>query len=303
MPHGHTRIASRGACIYCGTRGVELLDEHVVPFSLEGQHILEGASCRTCADITSSFEGDVAQDMWGDARNSYNVRSRRKRKRKTHIVLADPANPARRVKVPYSEYPAPMLFYKMSRAGLLEGLPDTVDLSSAWQIVEVHDDVKAKGFQQKFGVPLTATIRHMPESFARLLAKIGYCNLLTILDPGDFRPICLPYILGERKNLSYVVGGALEIAESEAVGYRLDVVGFGSAEQMMLVTEIRLFANAGTPTYDVVVGDVIGNEKVAAMLTKAEGMITVEPVTRPAASGDKSDHWMPRVWPLPFWGK
>src|SRR3954453_11909244 len=101
MPHGHTRIASRGACIYCGTRGVELLDEHVVPFSLEGQHILEGASCRTCADITSRFEGDVAQDMWGDARNSYNVRSRRKRKRKAHVVLADPANPARRVKVPY----------------------------------------------------------------------------------------------------------------------------------------------------------------------------------------------------------
>jgi hypothetical protein len=60
MSHGHTRIASRGGCIYCGTRGVELLDEHVVPFSLEGQHILEGASCRTRADITSRFEGDVA---------------------------------------------------------------------------------------------------------------------------------------------------------------------------------------------------------------------------------------------------
>jgi hypothetical protein len=81
-------------------------------------------------DITSRFEGDVAQDMWGNARNSYNVRSRRKRKRKTYIVLADPANPARRVKVPYAEYPPPMVFYKMGRAGLLEGLPDTVDVSS-----------------------------------------------------------------------------------------------------------------------------------------------------------------------------
>jgi HNH endonuclease len=303
MPHGHTRIASRGACIYCAAHGVDLTDEHVVPFSLGGAHILEDASCRRCAAITTKFERDVAKDMWGDARISYKVPSRRKKKRKIHIVLADPADRSRRVKVPYSEYPAPMLFYKMSRAGLLEGLPDTVDLSSAWQMVAVHDDVKAKGFQQKFGVPLTAKIRHMPESFARLLAKIGYCNLLTILDPGDFRPICLPYILGERKNPSYVVGGALEIAESEAVGYRLDVVGFGSAERMMLVTEIRLFANVGTPTYHVVVGDVIGNEKVAAMLTKAEGMITVEPVTWPAASGDKSDHWMPRVWPLPFWGK
>ena len=299
MPHGHTRIASRGVCIYCGTRGVELLDEHVVPFSLGGVHILEDASCRRCAAITSRFEGDVARDMWGHARNSYNLPSRRKSKRKPYILLSDPAHPAQRVKVPYADYPAMMMFYKMGRAGLLEGLPDTVDISNAWQMV-APNDVRAKTFQQRFGVPLTARVRQLPESFARLLAKIGYCNLLTILDPGDFRPICLPYILGERKNPSHVVGGALEIAESEAVGYKLDVVGFGSPERMMLVTEIRLFANVGTPTYHVVVGDVIGNEKVAAMLTKAEGMITVEPVTWPAAAV-KQEHWMPRIWPLPFW--
>ena len=299
MSHGHTRIASRGVCIYCGTRGVELLDEHVVPFSLEGQHILEGASCRTCADIMSRFEGDVAQDMWGAARNSYNVRSRRKRKRKTHIVLADPAHPARRVKVPYAEYPAPMVFYKMGRAGLLEGLPDTVDVSKAWQFVAITDEVKAKAFEQKFGVPLTARFRHMPESFARLLAKIGYCNLLTMLDPGDFRPICLPYIVGHRANPSYIVGGTFEVAEPETVGYRLSTFGFGTPERVMLVAEIRLFANVATPTYHVVVGDVFGEEKVAAIV-RLEGVI-VEPATWPAASTEKQDHWMPSVSPLPFW--
>src|SRR5262245_63413163 len=98
MPHGHTRIASRGACIYCGTRGVVLTDEHVIPLSLGGQHILEGASCRSCADITTRFERDVARDMWGDARSSYNVQSRRKKERKTHIFLADPAEPLGQVK-------------------------------------------------------------------------------------------------------------------------------------------------------------------------------------------------------------
>jgi hypothetical protein len=126
-----------------------------------------------------------------------------------------------------------MVFYKMGRAGLLEGLPDTVDMSNGWQIVAVTDDVKANAFQPKFGVPLTAKFRHMPESFARLLAKIGYCNLLTMLDPADFRPICLPYILGDRKNPSYVVGGAVEIAEPETVGYRLSTLGFGSPERQV----------------------------------------------------------------------
>jgi hypothetical protein len=270
MSHGHTRIASRGVCIYCGTRGVELLDEHVVPFSLEGQHILEGASCRTCADITSRFEGDVAQDMWGDARNSYNVRSR-----------------------------APMMFYKMGRAGLLEGLPDTLDVWKAGQFVAITDEVKAKAFEQKFGVPLTARFRHMPESFARLLAKIGYCNLLTMLDPGDFRPICLPYIMGHRANPSYIVGGTFEVAEPEKVGYRLSIFGFGTPERVMLVAEIRLFANVATPTYHVVVGDVFGGEKVAAIV-RMEGII-VEPATWPVAPTEKQDHWMPIVSPLPFW--
>jgi hypothetical protein len=133
MSHGHTRIASKGACIYCGKKDVPLTDEHLVPFSLGGQHILEDASCHACADLTKRFEQDVAREMWGDARTSYNAPSRRKKQRKTHIVLTDPDNPSRRVKVPYSEYPAAMIFYKMSRAGLLEGMPDSVDLSAACQ--------------------------------------------------------------------------------------------------------------------------------------------------------------------------
>ncbi len=124
MSHGHTRIASRGSCIYCGATAVKLADEHAVPLSLGGQHILEGASCRRCADITSKFELDVARELWGDARISYDAPSRRKKQRKTHIVLRDPANLDRKVKVPYRDYPAPMEIYKMAQAGLLQGFPE-----------------------------------------------------------------------------------------------------------------------------------------------------------------------------------
>lgn len=210
MTHGHTIIPSRGFCIYCGKRDVPLTDEHVVPLSLGGQHILDDASCHSCADITKKFEQDVARGLWGDARISYNAPSRRKKDRKTHIVLTDAHNPSHKVKVPYSEYPAAMLFYKMHRAGLLEGMPDTLDMSTGWQLVAIHDDSKAKTFEERFGIPLTSKARHVPESFARLLAKIGYCNLLCALEPSDFRPICLPYIMGARANPSFIVGGTLK---------------------------------------------------------------------------------------------
>jgi hypothetical protein len=153
-------------------------------------------------------------------------------------------------------------------------------MSAQWQLVAVTDNTKAKAFQKKFWVPLTAKFRHMPESFARLLAKIAYCHLLTVLDPGDFRPICLPYILGDRKNPSYVVGGTFDIAEPEAVGYRLSTCCFGSPGRLMLVAEIRLFANASTPTYHVVVGDVFGIGNIAAVLQKI-GEIIVLPAGWP----------------------
>jgi len=67
MSHGHTRIPTRGYCIYCGATGVRLTDEHVVPLALGGVHILEDASCDTCADITKKFEQDVARSNYGDS--------------------------------------------------------------------------------------------------------------------------------------------------------------------------------------------------------------------------------------------
>ena len=185
--------------------------------------------------------------MWGDARASYDVRSRRKRKRRSHIVLADPAHPARRVKVPYAEYPAPMVFYKMGRAGLLEGLPDTVDVSKAWQFVAITDEAKAKAFEQKFGVPLTARFRHMPESFARLLAKIGYCNLLTVLGPGIFGPSACPTLWA-----TVPIHPASSAARSKSPSWKRSDIGSAPSasappERVMLVAEIRLFANVATP--------------------------------------------------------
>jgi hypothetical protein len=303
MSHGPTKIASKGACIYCGRTGLELTDEHVVPLSLGGQHIIRDASCLDCAKITTRFERDVARELWGDARVSYDAPSRRKRMRKTHIVLTDPDMPHRKVEVPYSEYPAPIVFYRMQKAGILQGLPDTLDISDAWQLVAISDDKKSKEFKQKFGVDLTAKFRNVPDSFARLIAKTGYCHVLMSLDPGDFRPLCLPYILGQKKNLSYIVGGKFNTTEPEDKGYVLGTVGFASADRMMIIAEVRLYANLQTPIYHVLVGDVRGQASVAAVLKKL-GEIQLTVITPSLPSDTKTlegDHCMPSVWPLPFW--
>ena len=261
MSHGPTKIASRGVCIYCGRDGIELTDEHVVPFSLGGRHVLVEASCHRCADITKKFEQKVARDLWGDARASYNAPTRHKKERKKRIYLPDPAglNP---LEVTIKDYPALMIFYKMPPAGILCGYPEQVDRSSEWNLIGIVDNTRLHNLHSKYPGRVTAQFRHVPDSFARLLAKIGYCQLLTSLDPSDFNAICLPYILGDKTNVSYIIGGRESTEEPEqGIGYRLNSHRFGTKNKQVLVSEIRLIADSHTPTYHVVVGYVTGEEQ------------------------------------------
>lgn len=260
MSHGPTKIPSKGVCIYCGRDGVKLTDEHIVPFSLGGQHVICKASCLECADITKKFEQDVARGLWGDAKSSYNAATRRKKARKSHIVLPDLENKKNKMTIAAFDYPAPMVFYKMRQAGILQGVPENKDSSADWVLVSIVDENRIKRFEEKHPGKLTAQFRHVPGSFARLIAKIGYGQMLCSLNPGDFNPICLPYILGKKENLSFVVGGRFSIEEPKpGIGYTLSCHRFGTSDRLVIVSEVRLFADSHTPTYHVVVGDVAGN--------------------------------------------
>lgn len=304
MPHGPTKFPSKGVCIYCGANGFRLTDEHIVPLSLGGQHVIEEASCYSCADVTKKFEQDVARELWGDARTSYNAPSRRKKQRKTHIILTDPKNPQRTVKVPYADYPAPIVFYKMSRAGFLEGMPETLDISASWKLEVLSDYERNRVFEEKYGIPLTARFRHVPISFARVIAKIGYGHILSILDPGDFRPICLPYILGTKANLSYVVGSAVFTGSPDAgIGYSLGTRLFGSMDHLTVIATIRLFANNLSPTYHVIVGDIVGRETVARAMPKiGPGQMNILAPPAPFhLEPAKEQHWLPSATNLAFW--
>lgn len=286
---------------------MRLGDEHIVPFSIGGQHIIEDASCDACANITKKFEQDVMRGIWGDARVSYGAPTRRKkeRKQKTHIILDDPKGSRPSLRIPYSEYPAPMFFYRMNTAGLLQGMPETVDISQFWQITTVVDQAKLDAFEKSYPGRLTAKFRHQPISFARLLAKIGYGHILTTLDPSDFRPICLPYILGTKVNVSFVVGGEFEPPPpQEGLGYALGTAVFGTHERIMIVAEIRLLANNRTPRYHVVVGDVHGVTNVERILPRIGSLELVrsshDALSLPPLTSEKV-HCMPTAWPLPFW--
>lgn len=269
MQRGSVYFPSKGACIYCGTTNVPLMDEHIVPYSLGGGHVLRHASCSTCEDMTKKFEQKVARDLWGDARTSFNAPTRRKRERKSHIVMLDSVEQTR-LPLPASEYPAGFVFYKMSKAGILQGVSDSTDLSGAWQPVLIVDKKRCENFfRTNPRNKLVLQFRHVPDDFGRLLAKIGYCQILTMLDLGDFRPICLPYITGEKKNVSYVVGGSLDDQTPDLDrGYSLSTVGLCEQNKLTLVAMVRLYANTHAPAYHVVVGDVSEPAEIHRVIEK-----------------------------------
>jgi len=300
MTHGHTSIPTKGCCIYCGNSHATLTDEHIVPLSLGGQHIIRKASCLSCADITKRFEQDVARGLWGNARTSYNAPSRRKKDRKKDVRLHPVRDLDSVLVVPTSEYPAPLVFYKMFRAGILQGASPEEDSSSRWTLIAIADELRLRAFETQHPGRLTAQFRHVPTSYARLLAKIGYGQVLCSLHPNEFNPICLPYILGQKKNLSYIVGDrpTFETPQPSA-GYRLSSHRVGTADRLLILAEIRLFANNQTPTYHVVVGDVTGAERVAAVKGKLAATCAVDLPEAAVIPDNLSDefHWMPTKWP------
>lgn len=258
MARGPAYYPSKGACIYCGAKDRPLRDEHVVPYSLSGTHVLREASCARCEDTTKKFEQKVARDLWGDARTSFRQPTRRKKERRTHIEMPESEGQGIRL-VPASEYPAGFVFYKMGPCGFLQGLPEAMDMSPSWQLVMIDDDARRDAFFRKHGHHAVLKFRHVPQDFGRMVAKIAYCQVLTALDLGEFRPLILPYITGEKRNLSYLVGSTDAVPEADN-GYRLSTMYAEHGPDLILMAEVRLYANTHAPTYQVIVGDVLGTE-------------------------------------------
>jgi len=304
MSYGPTSYPSKGACIYCNRSEVRLTDEHILPYFIGGGHVIKNASCDDCARTTSRFELDVARHLWGDARTSLNLPSRNKKKRPKYLLMPDQYNPGQQLRIPVEDYPAAMFFYRMPQAGILQGLPNVVDLSAQWEFWSPTDRDKIDRFEKKYGQSPILKFRHVPDSFARLLAKIAYGQILCSLDPGDFRPICLPYILGQKKNPSYIVGGRWSFPETKpGIGYEMNSHCIKFPDRLLIIAEIQLLANNTTPTYHVLVGDVEGAIEASRVFEKIEATFSfdVKDISTYTPIADDAFHWMPSKWPLPDW--
>ena len=130
-------FASVGRCIYCGGSGVELTDEHIVPFSLVGNTILfKKAVCEPCRLVTHPYEERVLQHMYGNLRIQMDTPSRRRRKRPstldhTFLLLDDSGGIIGRriVTRPWNHSPVACPSWESPAPGYLQGWEKSVEIT------------------------------------------------------------------------------------------------------------------------------------------------------------------------------
>lgn len=256
-----THTTPIGVCIYCGTLN-DLTDEHVIPFSLGGNYVLDKASCHDCAKITSLIERKVTRGFLHEARVAGNMPTRRPKDRPKSLPLkhrhTEDSEPTSTY-LPAAEHPGLMHLPLLRGAGVLAGHP-------------YERGLKVEGVETlRFGSDPAATLQRLGSNemissvnwdltaFARMLAKIGYSAAVASCGPLErSRVPLLPFILGTADDASHWLGSAeftLEVERNKpphAVGLSL-VQDIRDAKHHLLVARIKLFVPSGATGYEVVV--------------------------------------------------
>jgi len=248
--HGLGRV---NACIYCGARGVPLEEEHLIPFGLGGEWVLENASCRKCAKITSAFEGHLQRGMMLPGRTALNLPTRKPQNRPSSFVIDAQHE---KLHVPISDYPALItLPFFLPPAHLdsreYEAGVNVINTPFVFQV----GGGDAQGLVEKLGkakIVLTH-LEYKPVSFARLIAKIAYGFSVARFGLDAWEHVfVVPSILGEAKDVGRWVGcdRRTEISTDGLHGVTSTLKGD------VATARVRLFAQFGAPEYLVIVGRV-----------------------------------------------
>jgi len=251
-----TRI---GECIYCGKRppDVELQDEHPVPFGLNGNIVVEQASCGDCAKITGRFEGTLQRDMLWPLRTLLEMKTRRKKDRPNTLPLSFTLPDGSEVEhqVPIDEYALLITLPELDRPTFFDNLPPSKNgkVRFHWlgQIGNVNAVLAKYG---AVGVKWPAKMR--PDSYARLIAKVAHSGAAHLGYYGQFVPVLTPLILGAEKDPWHWVGGEhAKIRKPPTPDLHIvDVKWQKIRGKEYLVAAVWLFANLGAPVHYAVVG-------------------------------------------------
>lgn len=241
-----------GKCIYCGADRYneqvrKLGKEHIVPLTLDGQLILQQASCEACERITNSFEQPLLKGIFLPIRYEMNL-ARRKRGQPPPETIPWKTKTGKVVEIPISVYPVFAVFPGFPPCKLLEAATDSPQPAAC--LLRVADfQERIEKIQIESG-----EVSWSFEDYFRFLGKIAHSYAVAKF--GDhFNPLLIPIIRGESKDYSNYIGGVgFAMPPSENLWELQPTVRLVNGEPHIVI-RIRLFGLYGVPPYEVVAGN------------------------------------------------
>jgi hypothetical protein len=240
-----------GRCIYCGATE-QLTREHVIPKGLKGIYILGEASCRNCAIITGRIENACLRHMMGRFRRRVGFKSTKRQPTTLPLRITKPDGSAEERLVPISELPTAIslpVWYHPPLMLLGEARPFEV---ATWTWIK---NDAAAALAKLGGVGFEIAELH-PLTFTRMLAKIAHAHAVMKFGYGKFKPLLIEHILSGLENPNPLIGGPPEQPQAESLLHRLTCNHLSAYGTNYILTEVRLLAQLGAPTYWVLTGEV-----------------------------------------------
>ena len=224
----------------------------MIAAGLNGPWVLHEATCRACADITSAFEGRALGSIFGAARVGLKMRMGSPPTNLPLLVDRIGDGEFTELDALVEDNPATVVFLEYPPPAYVDGRPYTSDVSVIGSRL-VHftgptPDEVARGLGVK-QLRVTATFHGL--NFERLIAKIAYTCLVVDGLNGVEIAYVLPAILGQTDDIGRWFG-------CDGMAYTTDPRYLHGVSLLVVdrevISRVRLFVDALTPEYVVVVG-------------------------------------------------
>jgi hypothetical protein len=265
------RFPGYGRCTYCGSDGGAdgLGEEHVVPLSLNGETVIDGASCKTCEALISPADTYLGKSVYWHFRLHTGANTRRPKERPSVLkATVEISGKETEREFPVKEMPFAVAMPIWGDAGFFRSaaidapFPETFLHLYHWEPPDIRDRLN---LAEDEAYKIWSKINLRPDLFARAIAKIAYCHMVIQYGLDGFRKLALPdVILGKCPAAAYFVDVPLRVPPPPLARNALHMVRhvdltskFGPLKLHLVY--VRLFANSaykehGMPIYYVIAG-------------------------------------------------
>lgn len=262
----HKRYQPVGKCIYCGSTGKKLTDEHIIAFGLNANSILPDASCEDCNKITSNVEGKILRGLAWQMRTFLGFQTRRSKDVPNTFPLGLVKDGKEEiVHVPVTDHLIVLLLPLFKPPAFLDNrvfkknreYKEGIELT-AIETVWFSDPEKIRQHYQADRIFVVQKVDHI--AFAQMLGKIAYC--LTVAEFGldaIEEAYVLPAILGKSNDIGQWVGSSDDtLAAAPGVSHTAQVQTYRWPDPNnpdgFILALIRLFSHVPSPGYMIIVG-------------------------------------------------